>query len=84
MTGQHIKQDTETGEWSHPNSTATLAEAGLWTIEEYIDRRKNTILRYARERAIYEQCLNSTPAALSSRKKICWELDSINYLADDA
>jgi hypothetical protein len=84
LTGRFIKLDATTGEWIYPDSETTLREAGFWTIEEYIDRRKNTIKSYARERAIYEQCLLSTPVAASSRKKVWWELDSINYLADDA
>jgi hypothetical protein len=84
ITGRNIRLDTATNEWTYPDSETTLREAGFWTIEEYIDRRKNTILGYARERTIYSQCLQSTPVALSSRKKVWWELDSINYLADDA
>jgi hypothetical protein len=84
ITGRNIRLDPTTNEWIYPDSETTLREAGFWTIEEYIDRRKNTILSYARERAIYDQCLKSTPAALKSHKKIWWESDSINYLADDA
>ena len=84
ITNRHIKQDMETGEWSYPNTKATLEEAGLWTIEEYIERRRNTVMNYVKERAIYRKCKNSRPAALSSRKVTWWEQNSINYLADDA
>jgi hypothetical protein len=54
-------------------------------IDEYIDRRKNMIMSYAKERAIYRQCVCSRPLAFSSRRGVWWELESNNnYLADDA
>jgi hypothetical protein len=84
ITGRNIRLNAETNEWTYPDSETTLREAGFWPIEEYINRRKDTILGYARERPIYDKCIQSTPVALSSRKKVWWELDSINYLADDA
>ena len=73
ITHRHIRQDTETGEWSYPNTETTLEEAGLWTIEEYIERRRNTVMNYVKERAIYRRCKNSHPVALSSRKATWWE-----------
>jgi hypothetical protein len=85
ITGRNIRLDPSTGEWIYPDSETTLREAGFWTIEEYIERRKETVMKYARERAIYRRCVSSRPVALSSRKGVWWELsDNNNYLADDA
>jgi hypothetical protein len=42
----NIRQDKATGEWICPGSEMTLREAGLGTIEEYIERRKNTVIKY--------------------------------------
>jgi hypothetical protein len=44
-------------------------------IEEYIERRKNTVMSYARERAIYRQCVCSRPVAFSSHRGVWWEPD---------
>jgi hypothetical protein len=37
----------DTGEWICPDSETTLREAGLWMIEEYIEQRKNTVMKFA-------------------------------------
>jgi hypothetical protein len=55
-----------------------LKKAGVLTIEEYIKRRRDTIMNYAEMRNIYGKCK-------SSRKKasnlLWWE---VNYYSDDA
>jgi hypothetical protein len=85
ITGRNIRLDPTTDEWIYPDSETTLREAGFWTIEEYIERRKETVMKYARERAIYRRCVSSHPVAFSSRRGVWWELsDNLNYLADDA
>ena len=84
ITGRNIRLDPSTNEWIYPDSETTLREAGFWTIEEYIERRKDTVMKYAKERAIYRRCVSSRPVAFSSRRGVWWELDSNNYLADDA
>jgi hypothetical protein len=83
ITGRNIRKDEGTGEWICPDSETTLRVAGLWTIEEYIERRKRTVMKYARERYIYRRCVNSRPVANSTHRGVWWDC-STNYLADDA
>ena len=83
ITGRNIRQDTVTGEWIYPDSETTLREAGLWTVEEYIERRRNTVMKFAQGRSIYRRCKDSRPVSSSTHRAVWWE-HSNNYLVDDA
>jgi hypothetical protein len=78
LTGEFIRQDEE-GEWICPNSEEVLRKAGVLTIEEYIQRRRETIMRYAEARIIYGKCKSSRKIA--SNNLLWWE---VNYYSDDA
>jgi hypothetical protein len=60
ITRTHIRQE-EDGTWIHPSSEGVLEEAGLCTIEEYIQKRRDTVEAFAQFRPLYEACKNSTP-----------------------
>jgi hypothetical protein len=48
LTGEFIRQDKE-GEWIYPKSEEVLKKAGVLTIlEEYIQRRRETIMKNTR------------------------------------
>jgi hypothetical protein len=51
LTGEFIRQDEE-GEWICPKSEEVLKKAGVQTIEEYTERRRETIMKYAQTRNI--------------------------------
>ena len=51
MTGDFIRQD-EDGEWICLKSEEVLIKAGVLTTEEYIQRRWETIIKYAETRNI--------------------------------
>jgi hypothetical protein len=56
ITGQHIRPndpDDLDGEWTYPPTATVLEAAGLWPIQEYIRRRRDTVLRFASQRFIY-------------------------------
>jgi hypothetical protein len=53
LTGEFIRQDEEGG-WIFPESEEVLKKAGVLTIEEYIERRRETIMKYAQTRDILE------------------------------
>jgi hypothetical protein len=53
LTGEFIRQDEE-GEWICPKSEVVLKKAGVLMIEEYIQRRRDTIMKYAEMRNIWE------------------------------
>ena len=69
ITRTHIRQE-EDGTWIHPSSDGVLEGAGLCTIEEYIQKRRDTVEAFAQFRPLYEACKNSTP--LRSRNHAVW------------
>jgi hypothetical protein len=71
ITGRHIKKNAD-GSWSYPGSKESLELAGLWTIEEYIGRRKSTVMEYAKERPIYRRCLASKALASRPNQLVWW------------
>jgi hypothetical protein len=52
------------------STTTTTEEAGLCTIEEYIQKRRDTVEAFAQFRPLSEACKNSTP--LKSRNHAVW------------
>lgn len=60
ITRDFIHQDVENGEWICPNrSEEVLEKAGALTIEEYIQKRRDTIMPYTRSTNIYERCMSA-------------------------
>jgi hypothetical protein len=47
------------GEWVCPDSNDVMEKAGVLTIEEYIQRRRDTILPHVQTRDIYGRCESS-------------------------
>jgi hypothetical protein len=45
----HTHTPNEDGSWTCPRSIDVLQEAGLCTIDEYIDRRRETVARFVEE-----------------------------------
>ena len=71
ITGQHIrKNDDDT--WTCPSSEGVLRAAGMWTIQEYIERRRSTVMRYASNRDIYKRCETSKPLASFNMQLVWW------------
>jgi hypothetical protein len=62
LTGDVIRQDEEGG-WICPKSEEVLKKAGVLTIEEYIQRSRDTIMKYAETRNIYRKCKSSRKIA---------------------
>ena len=51
-----------------------LEEVGLFTIDEYIQRRRNAIAMYVAERPVFALCVNeSRRPGTSHHKKYWWE-----------
>jgi hypothetical protein len=66
LTGEFIRQDEE-GEWICPKSEEVRKnKAGVLTIEEYIQRRRETIMKYAQTRDIYGKCKSSRKIAIAT------------------
>jgi hypothetical protein len=54
--GEFIRQNKEQGEWICPKSEEVLKKAGVLRIEEYMERRREMIMKYAQTRDIYGKC----------------------------
>jgi hypothetical protein len=78
ITGRHIQQIGE--EWIHPNNQETLKQAYLLTIQEYINKRRQTVKDYVSTTNIFQICQNSKGTSTSRKKLTWWE----NYGAEDA
>jgi hypothetical protein len=53
-------------QWICPKSEEVLKKAGVLTIEEYIQRRRGTIMKYAQTRDIYGKCKSSRKIDLAT------------------
>jgi hypothetical protein len=73
LTGKHIRP-LEDGSWHCPTTQKLLQEAGLETVEEYISRRRQTIRGFVRHRPMYQHCMLSAAAGVSTRKTVWWRL----------
>ena len=69
--GKHIWQDSN-GEWHQPSSKEVLEGAGLKTVEDYIEQRKNTLMNFVKGRPIYHECLLSTPLVSNVNQLVWW------------
>ena len=57
--------------WTCPSSSDVLRQAGLWTIQEYIQRRRNSVKLFAQSQPIYQRCEASHPLA-SNPNQLGW------------
>ena len=61
------------GSWSYPDAERVLRKAGLHTINEYIEVRRNTILRFVADRPIYELCKEAERKRGTVNRQYWWE-----------
>ena len=66
---KHIRKLAD-GTWECPPTVEVLDEAGLHSIHEYISRRRETVMRFIRNRSIYAQCKRTH--SLVGTKKLYW------------
>jgi hypothetical protein len=71
ITGQHIKLIGE--EWVYPRTEDTLKSAKLLTIEDYINKRKDTVKNYLLTTNIFQQCQRSKGTSTSWKKLTWWK-----------
>ena len=70
LTGRHMHPNAD-GTWFYPPTHEVLQEAGLETIDEYIKRRRHTVLEFVGPRPLYDVCRRS-PAFTA--KAVWWQL----------
>jgi hypothetical protein len=71
IIGKHIKM-LEDGTWNYPDSKEILDAAGLLTIEEYIQKRNNTVTAYMKSTNIFKKCINSSPSLRNNMQIVWW------------
>ena len=64
----YLKLNDGTGEWIYPSSKSVLEDAGLFEIEVYIQRRRDTVFR-----EIYRDCLELETDVENSEYIYLWE-----------
>ena len=70
------KLDDDT--WVYPRSDEVLKEVGLFTIEHYIQKRRNTLSEYTESREIYKHCVESeAKRGTDPMKKYMWQQVSL-------
>ena len=55
IVNRHITCKSD-GTWTYPHSETVLEDAGLLKIEEYIQKRRDTIFDFVRNRQVYQKC----------------------------
>ena len=68
ITGRHIKE-LEDGTYFCPSMKEVLKAAGMETIEVYMDRRRNTVRKYAGTSAVYGRCIRSTAMSTNYQRQ---------------
>ena len=72
MAGMMPTRDTS-GKWEYPSSGEVLEKVGLYTIDEYVNVRRNTILRFVSKRPIYELCRGAERMRGTGMRQYWWE-----------
>ena len=68
------KKNSQTGEWTYPARKDVFEEVGLYTLTEYIDRRRKTIGVYIiKERSIFDLCRNGERRRGTSSRRWWWD-----------
>ncbi len=76
ICARHIRQLGD-GTWEYPPSTEVLREAGLFPIEEYIRRRRETAWRYTAGRPIFDACLESQCKERNHNRVLWWNINNV-------
>ena len=72
ITGRHIKQRPD-GTYECPPTSEVLEMAGLYPLETYIERRRQTVWEAVKNRPILERCRTSTALSTTARRTTWWD-----------
>ena len=74
ITNRHIRPLNDgTDKWNYPSSESVLEDAGLFEIEVYIQRRRDTVFTFVQNREIYKKCLELETDADNSEFTYWWK-----------
>jgi len=74
MTGEHICKNNN-GTWTYPNHGELERKCGLFLIETYIKRRRETLRKYLEEfrSELLEEAEQTRPPARNNNKVLWWK-----------
>ena len=61
------------GEWIYPPIDKVLEEVGLYSIEDYVQKRQNTVANYVATQPIFDLCLEAERQSGSTSSRRWWE-----------
>jgi len=61
------------GEWVYPPIDEVLKEAGMYTMEHYISKRRNRLVTYVATRPIYDLCCDAVRPSGSPNRMFWWD-----------
>ena len=59
--------------WTYPSSDDVLEEVGMYSIQQYVEVCRNTILRHIANRPIFELCREAGRQRGTSHRHYWWE-----------
>jgi len=72
ITGKRGRYLVAEDRWVYPPIDGVLEEAGLFSIEHYINVRRNTLIQSIATRPILELCRATAPLSGSSQRRMWW------------
>jgi exonuclease III len=73
LTGRHPRPVPETDEeWIHPSIQETLRIAGLFTVDDYLRRRRNYLESYAQHQYILTECQQALQCETPTKRIFWW------------
>ena len=84
MTGLMPRKEAD-GSYTYPEAEGVLKKAGLHTIREYVEVRRNTIMKFVSDRPIYELCREAERKRGTGNRQYWWEQSfDLEELASDS
>jgi hypothetical protein len=73
IAGKQPYLHRRTGEWIYPPIDKVLEEVGLYSIEDYVQKRQNTVANYVATQPIFDLCLEAERQSGSTSSRRWWE-----------
>src|SRR6185436_9337794 len=80
LTGKTPTFIQEEDRWDYPPIEEVLEEAGLYTMEEYVTRRRNKFVDSIATRPIFELCQMAQRRSGTPYRKYWWDQLEVNNL----
>jgi hypothetical protein len=72
ITNRHPRPVPDTDEWIYPSIQETLRQAGMFTIEEYLQRRRKYLEQHASQLQILQECQQALQTERPTRRRNFW------------